>query len=220
MFGATYFPYNRLVHNFEGSWLIGRPSGSNDGPVTEVADFLKVAFNVEAVDNINGMKWTKIFVNMSNALPAIVGKSMQETYADLRMCSMALRLLKEGFDAAEKLGITLLSMPDFDVDKLKGLARMPPEQAAPIYSGIMTTLSKEPLYGSILQSLQRGRLTEIDFINGELANQAKLHDVEAKLNTRVTQLVHQVEKTKTFLTFDQVLEEMEKSAHLTHEDLF
>jgi 2-dehydropantoate 2-reductase len=97
---------------------------------------------------------------------------------------------------------------------------MPAEQAIPIYSGIMTNLSKEPLYGSVLQSLQRGRLTEIDFINGEIANQAKLHDAEAKLNSRVTELVHFVEKTKKFLTFDQVAEEMEKSAHLTKEDFF
>lgn len=218
MFGATYVPYRQIVHNFEGQWLIGRPSGTNDEKVKEVAAFLKTAFETVQVEKISAMKWTKIFVNMSNALPALLGKSMQETYADPKMCALALKILKEGFDAVDKLGIALASMPDFDVEKLKGLAHMPLDQAAPIYGGIMTNLSKEPLYGSILQSLQRGRTTEIDFINGEIANQAKLQGVDARLNACVTRLVHHIEKTKKFLTPEQVLEEVEKAEQLNPKD--
>lgn len=218
MFGATYVPHRKIVHNFEGQWLIGRPSGANDDKVKEVAAFLKAAFETVEVENISAMKWTKIFVNMSNALPALLGKSMQETYADPRMCALALKILKEGFDAVDKLGIPLASMPDFDVEKLKGLAHMPLEQAAPIYGGIMTNLSKEPLYGSILQSLQRGRLTEIDFINGEIANQARLHEASARLNACVTEMVHRIEKTKKFLTPEQVLEQTEKAEQLNPKD--
>lgn len=218
MFGATYIPYNKIIHNFEGNWLIGRPFGANDAKVKEVVDFLKGSFNAIETENISAMKWTKLFINFSNCLPAIVGKSMQETYADPEMCKLALRLLKEGFDIVDGLGITLLNIPDFDIDKLKGLAHLPPEQAAPIFSNIMTNLSKEPLYGSILQSIQRGRPSEIDFINGEIANQAKLGNKEAKLNTRVTELVHHVEATKQFLTFPQVFEEIEKTTLLQRED--
>lgn len=220
MFGATYIPYNRIVHNFEGSWLVGRTEGPNDAKVKEVVDFLKVAFNALEVENISSMKWTKIFINFSNCLPALVGKSMQETYRDLEMCKLSLRLLKEGFDVVEKLAIPLAPMPDFDVEKLKSLTRMPWDEAAPLFSGIMTNLSKEPLYGSILQSLQRGRPTEIDYINGEIANQGKLNNIEAKLNARVTELVHHVENVKKFFTFQEVLKEMEGSAQLTREDFF
>ena len=43
---------------------------------------------------------------------------------------------------------------------------MPVEQAAGIMNKTLTTLSKEPLYGSILQSILRRRASEIDFING------------------------------------------------------
>ncbi|HAJ56442.1 MAG TPA: hypothetical protein DCL35_01585 [Candidatus Omnitrophica bacterium] len=220
MFGSTYTPYNRIVHNFEGNWLIGRPFEPNDDKVRETADFLKAAFNTVEVENISAMKWTKIFVNFSNCLPALVGKSMQETYANMDMCKLSLRLLREGFDAVDKLGIQLASMPDFDIEKLKGLTRMPPEEAAPVFSGIMMNLSKEPLYGSILQSIQRGRPSEIDYINGEIANQAKLGGIDAKLNTRAVELVHIVETTKKFFSFDEVLEQVDKSAQLKREDFF
>jgi len=220
MFGATYSPYNRIVHNFEGNWLIGRPFGANDEKVRKVAEFLKVAFNTVEVEDISAMKWSKIFVNFSNCIPALIGKSVQEVYANMDMCKLSLRILKEGFEVAEKLGIKLLNMPDFDIEKLKGLSLMPLDESAPIFSGIMINLSKEPLYGSILQSIQRGRPSEIDFINGEIANQAKLNNVEAKLNTRVTELVHQVESTGKFIKIDDVLAEIERDAQLKREDFF
>lgn len=220
MFGSTYTPYNRVVHNFEGNWLIGRPFGPNDEKTREVTAFLASAFNAVEVENISAMKWTKIFINFSNCLPAIVGKSMQETYSDMGMCQLSLRLLKEGFDVADKLGIQLADMPDFDVEKLRGLTRMPLQEAAPIFSGIMMNLSKEPLYGSILQSIQRGRPSEIDYINGEIANQAKLGGIDARLNTRAVELVHAVEATNKFFSFGEVLEQMEKSTQLKREDFF
>lgn len=208
MFGATYTPFNKVVHNFEGQWLVGRPFGPNDQKVKGVVAFLGTALEAVEVEHISAMKWTKLFINFSNCLAAILGKSMQETYADLQMCELALRLLKEGFVIVDALGIELLGMPNFDLAKFKRLTQMPPEQAAPIFSQIMTNLSKEPLYGSILQSIQRDRLSEIDYINGEIANQAKTHSLESRLNTKVTELVHRVEKTNKFLTKDEVLKEM------------
>ncbi len=220
MFGATYVPYHRVVHNFEGNWLIGRPHGANDEAVDRVVAFLKPAFEAVAVENIGGMKWTKVFVNASNAIPAVLGKSMQETYSDLEMCTWALKILKEGFEVVDRLKIELLDMPDFEVKKLKGLTALALEQAAPLYSGIMTKLSEEPLYGSILQSIQRGRPSEVDFINGELANQAKTHNIDARLNTRVTELVHKVETTKKFLTPGEFSRQMERSLEISREDFF
>jgi len=220
MFGATYVPYHQVVHNFEGNWLIGRPFGVNDEAVTRVIEMLKEAFEVVPVENIGGMKWTKVFVNASNSIPAVLGKSMQETYGDLAMCTWALKILEEGFEIVDKLKIELLDMPDFEVKKLKGLTAMPLEEAAPIYSGIMTQLSDEPLYGSILQSIQRGRPSEIDYINGELANQAKTHNIDARLNTRVTELVHKVEQTKKFLTPEEFCRSMEHCVQLKRSDFF
>lgn len=220
MFGATYVPFNKVVYNFEGNWLIGRPFGPNDEKVKQVVEFLKQAFEVVEVENILSMKWTKIFVNSSNCLPALVGKSMQETYANLDMCKLALRILKEGFEVVQGLKIELPNLPNFEIDKLRGLTQMNPDEGAPIFSSIMTNLSKEPLYGSVLQSIQRGRLSEIDFINGEIANQARLHNLSARINTRVVELVHTVETTKTFLTFEQVLTEIEKTSKLEKEDFF
>lgn len=205
MFGSTYEPYHKIIHNFEGKWLIGRPFGPNDEEVNRIVELLGGVFEALAVDNIMGMKWLKIFVNFSNCLPALLGKSMQETYADLNMCRLSLEMLQEGFEVADRLGIELKDMPDFEIEKLRGLARMPLEQGVPVYSKIMTNLSQEPLFGSVLQSIQRGKSTEIDYLNGEVANQAKLRGLSAPLNTRATELIHFVENKKRFLSSQELL---------------
>jgi len=52
MFGATYVAPNKIIHNFEGKWLVGRPFGPNDEKVGEVVEFLKACFEAVQVEDI------------------------------------------------------------------------------------------------------------------------------------------------------------------------
>jgi 2-dehydropantoate 2-reductase len=49
------------------------------------------------------------------------------------------------------------------------------------------------LKSSSLQSLERGRPTEVDSFNGYVARAAAEHGVEAPLNQRLTRIVHEIE---------------------------
>jgi 2-dehydropantoate 2-reductase len=82
---------------------------------------------------------------------------------------------------------------------------MPCSEAAKVFSGIMTNLSKDPLYGSILQSIKRARVSEIDYINGEFVNLAKQNFLSAPLNEKLVAMVHEVELTHEFFTKEQLL---------------
>ena len=82
---------------------------------------------------------------------------------------------------------------------------MPGEEAAKVFSGIMSGLSREPVYGSILQSIKRGRPSEIDYINGEFVRLAKDNGLAAPLNKRLVKMVHEVERTGRFFTKDELL---------------
>ncbi len=44
MFGATYLEPAKIVHNFEGSWILGRPFAKNDEKVIEVSLLLNKIF--------------------------------------------------------------------------------------------------------------------------------------------------------------------------------
>src|SRR3989338_5010097 len=208
MFGATYVKPGEVTYNFPGDWIMGRPFGANDTRVTDAEEILSKAFPIYVTGEIAGMKWLKLFVNFNNCIPALIGKSMQETFSDMDLCKLSILLLREGVNVVEHARIELVSLPNFPVEKIKGLAVMPIEQAAGIMNKTLTGLSKEPLYGSILQSIMRKKDSEIDFINGEVVLLAGNTGMKAPLNRKVVDLVHRVEREGKFLTAEEIKKEL------------
>ncbi len=204
MFGATFTKPGEIVFNFEGDWIIGRPLMPLDPAAHKISEVLGKAFKTVPSIDIMGQKYLKLFVNFNNCIPALIGKSMQETFADLDLCRLSIMLLKEGVDIITKAKIGLVSLPDFPKERVYGLAQMPIEQAAGIINKTLTSLSKEPLYGSILQSIMRGKASEIDFINGEVVQLANHLKMPPGLNSRVVDMVHEVERTHQFFSKEEV----------------
>ena len=198
MFGSTYVKPGEVTLNFEGNWIIGKPFDSIEPKVKEIAELLGQAFPTVISEDIVGMKWLKLFVNFNNCIPAVIGKSMQETFADLDLCRLSILLLKEGVDCIGKAGINIVSLPQFPAERIIGLVNMPIDQAAEIINKTLTTLSKEPLYGSILQSIMRKRTSEINYINGEVVELAKELEMDAPLNSKIVDMVHEVESNQRF----------------------
>jgi 2-dehydropantoate 2-reductase len=212
MFGSTCIEPARVVHNFEGSWIIGKQFCTNDKD-TQEATALGEIFPVLVTADIRGMKYLKIFVNANNCIPALLGMSMQEAFADINISRISIAIWREGFDIVTEARIKLVSLPDFSLERMTKLLSLPDLEAAKIFSGIMVNLSKEPLYGSILQSIKRKRPSEIDYINGEFVNIARQNGMNAPLNESLVELVHQVEKTGKFISKETLLEKTKNFIH-------
>jgi len=207
MFGATFTKPGEVVYNFPGDWILGKPFMPMNPKFHEFIDELKKSgLNIVTTPEIMGMKHLKLFVNFNNCIPALVGKSMQETFADLDLCRLSIQLLKEGVDIIQKANIELESLPEFPKDRILGMISMPEEQAAGIINQTLTHLSKEPLYGSILLSIMRAKPSEIDFINGEVVALAKGMRANASLNEQIVDMVHEVERSGKHLSMEEVKE--------------
>jgi 2-dehydropantoate 2-reductase len=205
MFAASHLEPGKVVHNFEGTWIIGSMFAGNDDKVKEVCGILNQAFAAVPADGIKGMKYLKIFVNSNNCIPAILGASMQEAFSDADISRISIAIWREGLEIARKAGIRLATLPDFPLERITKLSSMPLDEAAKIFSGIMGNLSKEPLYGSILQSIKRGKSSEIDYINGEFVRLAETCGSKAPLNERLVEMVHSVEKNSRFFSKAELL---------------
>jgi 2-dehydropantoate 2-reductase len=205
MFGSTLLEPARIAHNFEGDWIIGRFDGVNDEVIIQVSGILNQVFPAIVSEDIKGMKFLKIFVNANNCIPAILGKSIQESFQDTDNAKISIAIWREGLETVRKSGVKLESLPDFPLERLTKLTSMPLDDAAKVYSGIMVNLSKEPLYGSILQSIKRGKASEIDYINGEFVSLAKANGFGAPLNEKLVELVHRVEKSKEFFSKEELI---------------
>ena len=207
MFGSTYLKPGEVIHNFEGSWILGNAFGAKAGAeMLSVSLLLDKAFPAVISEDILGMKYLKVFVNANNCIPAIMGVSMQEAFSDPQISRVSIGIWREGFDIVSKAKIKLSSLPGFPLENITKLISMPLPEAARVFSGIMTKLSRDPLYGSILQSIKRGRPSEIDYINGEFVSLAGEHKLSASLNSRLVGMVHEVEKTKRFFSKSELLE--------------
>ncbi len=211
MFGATALEPGRVVHNFEGSWILG--GFFNPNPTEAMLSLslvLDKAFPTIISRDIKGMKYLKVFVNANNCLPAITGKSMQEVFSDLAISRISVAIWKEAFEIFDKLGIDLVSLPDFPVENITKLTSMQTDQAAAVFSQLMKNLSREPLYGSILQSIMRGKLSEIDYINGEFVRLALENNMQAPLNKILVDMVHEVEKNGRFFSKDDLIKRVKE----------
>ncbi|MFC1593907.1 ketopantoate reductase family protein [Candidatus Omnitrophota bacterium] len=200
MFGSTCLKPGRIVHNFEGDWIIGKRFTKNDETIEKLQEIFAKSFNVVVSDNVAGMKYTKVFINANNCVPAIVGVSMQEVFSDVEMSRIGIAIWREGLEVVRQAGIQLESLPSFPVGRLTKLTSMPLEAAAKVFSEIMVNLSKDPLYGSILQSIKRGKPSEIDYINGEFVAIAQQNNISAPLNEKLVAMVHEVERSCTFFS--------------------
>jgi 2-dehydropantoate 2-reductase len=210
MFGATYLAPGKMVHNFEGDWILGQANAGADQMLQKIAKVTSKIFPSAVSNDIGGMKWLKLFINANNCLPAILGKSMQETFCHIPFCKISVRIWQEGLDLVNKARITLSSLPTFPVERLTQLVSMPSDESAKIFSAIMLNLSKEPLYGSILQSIRRKRPSEIDYINGEFVNLAASLGQKAPLNERLVQMVHDVERSGRFLSEAELIDQTQE----------
>jgi len=209
MFGATFYRPNKIVHNFKGNLILGNIFDKEVANIEKAAGFLKSAFDITILGKIKGAKYLKLFINLNNCIPAILGLSMQDTFADINFAKLAIKLNKEAFGVVKNSGIELADLPTFPLVRLEGLVSMDIEQASGTFSKTMASLSKEPLYGSILQSIKSGKPTEIDYINGEIVRIASENNLKAPLNSKIAELVHRVEESKKFFKKGELLKEME-----------
>ena len=205
MFGATYKEPGRVTYNFPGGLVIGKAFGQDNGIVEKVRGMLSAAFEVHVAENIQAMHRAKLILNLNNAVACILGKDLQETFSEEEVCSLGLSLMREAWDIFEAGGMEMSDLPDLPLEKLKSLLYAPKEIGPKIYGNIMRGLSHLPLPGSVLQSVMRGRDSEVDYLNGEVVREAGRIGREARLNGKAVELVNEIEKTNKYLSVDEML---------------
>jgi 2-dehydropantoate 2-reductase len=202
---ANYLAPGSVTLMYKGGLILGRPFGPHDASLEQVADLLNRATTTRISNNIRGSHWLKLITNLNNALPALIDGTFHQVYADPFMASLAIRIMREGLKTARRAGIRLESLPDVSVGLTRLINFLPVRLAAKVAAARVDRMKTPwPLLGSTLQSLRRNRPTEIDYLNGEVVELGKKTGVPTPLNSKIVELVHQVEQTGTFFNVDEV----------------
>jgi 2-dehydropantoate 2-reductase len=200
---ASYLTPGTVSVFYPGALVVGRPSAPVDRTVEEVATLLRRALPTKVSSNIIGAHWLKLLINLNNALPALTNLSLARIYADPYLRWLAVALMREGLHTAQKAGVRLESLPETPALLIRLLGRLPVGLSVRVLALSVQRVERlGPFYGSTNQSLQRGRSTEIDYLNGEVVRLGAQLDVATPLNAGVVRLVHQVEQTGEFFSTD------------------
>jgi len=202
---ATYLLPGRVTVVYKGKLILGRPFGPRDGKLADVTYILNQAVPTSITDNVQGAHWLKLIINLNNALPAITNYTMDQVYANTFLRNLAVGLMREGLRVIDRSSIQLESLPEVSVGLTRLINWMPSGIAGRIAAAKVRRLTTAwPLWGSTLQSIQRGRPTEIDYLNREIVELGKRYGEATPLNSKMVELVHQVERSAQFLTVEEI----------------
>jgi len=211
LFAASYLEPGRVTVTAALPLIVGAALGTPDEVFERIAGVLEGAIPIEVTHDIVGAQWTKLLINHVNALPAITGLSVQQVIADPGLRKVMTASMRETVRVARRLGVRFGKVQGVNGRVLGAIGSAPLAFGAWFPKTLGSRMGSVPNPGSTLQSIRRGQLTEIDFLNGAVVAAAKQGGVEAPINQQIVDLVHEVETTGTFLTPQQVVERVKLS---------
>ena len=177
--------------------------GELDGDVTErvllLREVLAAAAPAAISKNITGALWSKLAINCAiTSLGAITGETLGALLGRRNARSLALAIVSEVLDTAEACKLTLEPVAGtLDLARLyvrpdrrkRGFRLIQIRQHLLIRA---VGLKYRRLRSSMLQSLERGREPEIDYLNGYVVDRAREEGICVPVNSAITVMVHEI----------------------------
>jgi 2-dehydropantoate 2-reductase len=155
--------------------------------------------------NIEGVQWGKLLLNLNNALNALADLPLRQQLAQRGWRKLYADQVAEALAAIRAEGIKPVSPTPIPVGWMPALLRLPDS----IFAALLgRTMKIDPeARSSMWEDLQRGRRTEIDYLQGVITDIADRRGLPAPLSRRIVELVRKAEadgKGSPGLTPEQV----------------
>ena len=149
-------------------------------------------FKVRATDNIEGVQWGKLLLNLNNALNALADLPLRRQIGSRPWRRLFADQVAEGLAAIRAEGIRPVSPTPIPLSWLPSLLRLPD----PIFEVLLgRTMKIDPeARSSMWEDLKHGRRTEIDYLQGVITGIADRHGLKAPLSRRIVALIRQAER--------------------------
>jgi 2-dehydropantoate 2-reductase len=159
--------------------IIGELDGGASERTMQIAAlFTEAGLQTTVSNNIMQTIWEKLLVNVSTgALCAITKLPYGKLYAVPEVEATAVAAVAEAMAVAQATGVKLTTT-DPKQAWLKAAAGLPPEFKT-----------------SMLQSLEKGSFTEIDFINGAVVRQGQKYGIPTPVNQTLVACIRGIEAT-------------------------
>ena len=202
MIAASYLAPGVVTVTSPGLTVLARDSAT-EADLRLAADLLGSVAAVRTAPDLAGLQWSKLVVNQLNAAPAVTGVALQEALRSAPLTAAVAAAMRETVRVARADGVRLEGLPALSPGLLRSLRVLPlPLAARVLRRGVLRRMGDVPNPGSTLQSIRRGRPSEIDHLSGAVVEVGDRVRVPTPVNRRIVELVHRVESTGGFLPPD------------------
>ena len=186
------------------SFGLGSFTGKTNAHFDEVKRLLELMCPVEVEDNFIGVRWSKLLINAAfSGMSTVTGGTFGEAAETKSSRPMVQMIIQECIDVAEKAGIAIAPVQGKNITALFGFKTAIKKKIS--FMLIPLGIKKHRLLkASMLQDIEHGKKTEVDFINGIVVEYGKKYCVPTPYNKKVVEIVHAIEDGKLTPSFDNV----------------
>lgn len=201
-FGATQMAPDHVEVTASAGLEIGKKDGTTSPALDELCRILDTCIPTKVTTDITGELYAKMMFNsVINSLASVTNGPVGHMLKTRKARRAVLGIIREGVAVADAMGIDI---PRFNIlPKFQLLAKC----KSPLSRWLVGQLLRIALAAasgkvrpSTLQSLEKGRPTEIDIMNGYIVAKGKEYGVPTPVNNSLTAIIKEIERGERTLS--------------------
>jgi len=193
--GGTNKGPGQLIQTTDGGFIIGQWPTGKSKIVEETAALLSRAFTTEVSDNIIGDRWTKLLITVSlTGVGTTAGLTYGGVIDNETARKVALTVITETYDVGIKAGVKFADLMGVSPSIVLVRNKADFDNASKLLEmGFANHRATKP---SMWQDIEKGRKTEVDFVNGYVVKKGKEVGLKTPANEMVTRIIKEIEEGK------------------------
>ena len=186
------------------SFSLGAISEKKSKHFAKVKELLEMMGTVDVEENFLGTRWSKLLINSAfSGMSAVLGCTFGEAAKSRESRRIVQVLIKECIDVCKVGGIRIEPVQGKDIVKLLDYTN-PLKRAFSFFIIPVAIRKHAKLKASMLQDLEKGKLTEVDAINGAVSDYGRKVGCPTPMNDRVVDIIHKIEQGILYPSFDNL----------------
>jgi 2-dehydropantoate 2-reductase len=192
--GATMHEPDHLEMSSLGDFVIGTMDGRQDPMLPRIQEMLGAVLPVKISEDMVGYLYSKLIVNSAiTSLGVVSGLPLGKMLSRCHFRRVFIAVMQEAMQVAEAMQIKVEAYGGkLDYYSFTGGNSLFDHFRRHAVIRIIGFKYRR-LYSSGLQSIARGRPTEIDFLNGYIAEMGRKYQIATPINHRIIEIVKKIE---------------------------
>lgn len=176
------------------SFSLGAITEKKNKHFDRVKELLELMGTVDLEENFLGTRWSKLLINAAfSGMSAVLGCTFGEAAGPKDSRRIVQALIKECIDVCKAGGIRIEPVQGKDIVKLLDYSNAL-KRAFSFFIIPIAIRKHAKLKASMLQDLEKGKLTEVDAINGAVSATGRKVGCPTPMNDRVVEIIHRIEQ--------------------------